>query len=918
MKSKGALLGAIFFLAVAGTRSAGQTRPFVFEHLSQEQGLAQVSISCVNQDQQGFLWLGTEDGLVRYDGYSFMGIGFESDDPAVRASRRVSSISVGADGDLWVAFSERGLARLNPVSGKLAPVPIVVEGETNPVGMSVTAVTEDRDGNLWLGTSGGGLFVRDAKSRSFTRAALAAPLGTAGRSLEVTALFQDLSGGMWVGTRQDGLFLLPGNGAPPLHYANIPGDKESLSHNSVTSLAGDADGNLWIGTAGGGLNRLVRKGTGVSFVRFLKEPKNPASLSHDDVRALRLDRSGALWIGTFGGGINVLDPGGKEFVRCLAAPKLAGGLSNNLVNDIFIDRSGVIWVGTWGSGLNKLNPWRAHFGLEQNDPDNPLSLGNNDIRCLVEDRSGTLWIGTGGGGLNSWKRTTGNFFRYLPDEAEPPSSGNNIVSAVHEDRRGRLWAATATGKLLLFDPSRGRFALRRRLSCGQGGSPRIIFEDRSGNLWLAGSCSGLIKMNGDGDIQAAYRHDPGDAGSFTEATVYDIREDASGFLWLATGGGLIRFDPNGGKSLPWPAASAVPAELLQGQVYALAEEPAGNVFWIGSSQGLFSYSFADNRFAAFGRDLNLPPCEVAGIVSGEPDTLWLATNKGLVRVHPRTKKFKIFTVQDGLQADIFNVGAIVKGRNGGIFAGGPSGLNWFQPGEIRENPHVPSIVLTDVRIGPGSLVRPRNYPRIQKLDLYVRDRPFTFYFSALDFADPAENRYSYHLQGKGLDRVFRNRDRALTLTRLNHGRYTLRATGANSDGVWNEEGFLLALRIVPPFWQTRLVSLIIILMLSALALYILWMQRRVRRAKKAGIPENLDAILAKFAISRREAEVLRLLLAGKSNREIENDLHIAMATVKIHVHNIFRKMEVGDRLHLLLRIQSETQQSTPKKEPPGA
>ena len=858
------------------------------------------------QDNQGFIWFGADDGLYRYDGQTFEKFVLEADDPVAPASNLVNSIRPSRSGDLWVAFERRGLARYDRETGKLLRSEPVINSQPALTTRLVSVALEDRQGNLWVGTWDQGLFRLAAGERRCDHFPLASPRQAVRGEYGISVLFEDRRGGIWVGTWADGLFHFTSGSEIPVHYRNVTGDRTSLSNDSITAVTEDQDGIIWIGTGGGGVNRLVSTPSGVSFFRYLKEPNNPNSLSNNDVRCLCFDRQGSLWIGTFGGGLNVLDVRKNQFNHYLTNRENVQSLSSNMVAAIIQDRSGLIWIGTWDGGLNTIDPRKTKFTLIQNDPENPDSLSINEIRAIYEDSAGTLWIGTWGGGLNRWERSTKKFSHFLPDADESPSLRNNAVTAICEDHRGVFWVATATGKLCRFDRRTGRFNIQQwNKPCTESNYISFIHEDRSGSLWIGTSNCGLIKLDTLRKSSANFRHQPSDLFTLPDDAIVHIYQDPSGLIWIATLKGLIRFDPVSEKFVPWDHAAAVPAELKKELVYFFKEDRSSAKLWIGAVSGLYVYSLSSKTFSNVSRTFNLPPMTVCGIEQDDQGNLWLASYNGLMRFDLAQKKFKMYTVLDGLQGNIFRPRANFRSRDGEMFFGGYNGLNRFRPEQMQDNPFVPPMVLTAVidRSGPVNLGT--DVSGLRELTISQSRLPVTLTFAALCFTDPARNQYAYQLEKRDREWRYLGNRHQVTLDHLKIGNDRLRLRGSNADGVWNEPGIVINLIVTRPFWKNGwFLAGLSLLFLAALFFVIQrWIVKRHPALTRPVAPEVLASFCSRYDISKREQEIIELVIRGKSNQQIEGILFISLRTVKNHLYNIYQKAGIKSRLQLLYKIQ---------------
>jgi GAF domain-containing protein/ligand-binding sensor domain-containing protein len=790
----------------------------IFDHYSIEDGLSQSSGKSIFQDSKGYVWIGTEDGLNRFDGYEFKVYRHDPEDPASLGNNYINAILEGPQGVLWLGTYGGGLDRFDTAKGEFSHYRHNPEDVNSLSDDQILTMIQDSEGMLWIGTRGGGLNRFDPVLGEWQRYRNHSADPSSLASNDVTALFEDGHGVIWVGTSR-GLDRFDRTASSFHHFRNEPGDPASLSANVVADIAEDQAGNLWIATAGGGINEFDREsgsfvhhrnrtddnhslssdlasvllvdalgglwaGTDLGINRFeeetgrwhryRREMGDPQSLSDDGVTSMALDRSGGLWIGTSGGGINRYDLQRDQFALYRARTSEANSLSESSVWAMLEGQEGVLWIGTDGGGLNcydrNLETWTQY----RHDAEDPTSLSNDVVLSLFEDSSGSLWLGTWGGGLNRLD-SAGNegqpvrFTRFKFDAADPNSLSSDVVWAIHEDRQGTLWVGTALG-LNALDPETEQFTRffhdpddPYSLSDNDVGS---IHEDSRGNLWF-GTHSGLSQLEsralrGDGRARfARFQHDPGNPQSLSHNIVFSIHEDQAGTLWFGTwGGGLNRFDRESGTFSHYRVKDGLPNDVI----YGILEEASTQSDQVGS--------------------------------------LWLSTNKGISRFDMATETFDNFDAGDGLQSNEFNFNSYLLSRSGEMFFGGIGGFNAFYPEAVTDNPHLPVLTLTSITQGGDIPDLNGAVDALDAVTFHWPENDFEFEFTALSYYQPAKNQYAYKLEGYDDDWNYVGVRRFGSYTNLPGGDYVLRLMGTNNDGLWSEEGVALAINIVPPFWAT--------------------------------------------------------------------------------------------------------------------
>jgi ligand-binding sensor domain-containing protein/signal transduction histidine kinase len=761
-----------------------------FEHISVEHGLSQSSVNCILQDSGGFIWFGTDNGLNKYDGYSFT---VYKSDPARAHSlsyNTVTSVVEDQQGALWVG-TQHGLNRFDRETGRFIHYQADPENRHSLISSEIMALLEDRSGVLWVGT-GDGLDRFDRETDRFVHYQADPDNPDSLRDDRITAIYEDRAGVLWVGT-WGGLAWWDRETERFTHYQFAPKDATRLGHNAVQSISEDQAGGLWIGTGGSGFYRLDRE-TG-RFSQYFVTPGDVEGLAYNSVESVYEDQAGVLWIGTGGGGLYQFDREEGRLISYQMDPHDANSLSSNYITSIYEGQTGVLWIGTWGGGINKLDRGKERFTLYQTDPRDPNSLSHNRVLALYEDREGILWIGTDGGGLDGFDRERGVFTRYRHDPSDPDSLSNNYVASICQDRDGDLWIGTWGGGLDRFDRENGRFIhYEVDPSDPYSLSSDVIMsvhQDREGVLWI-GTSEGLERLD---RKNARFIHHPG-----LRQAVWSIYEDREGVLWFGTDYGLGKYDREDGRLLRYRADSQDSNSLSHNAVYAIHQDQNG-VLWIGTREGLNKFDPATEIFVHYREKDGLPSDLIYGILEDDRGYLWLSTTGGLSRFDPRTETFKNYDVSDGLQGYEFTR-AHYRCQSGEMFFGGINGFNAFHPDLVTDNPFIPPVVLTSLtQDGVSIFDVGRAVESVEQAAIHWPNN-FEFEFAALSYRQPERNQYAYMLEGFDKDWNYAGTRRFGKYTNLPGGTFKLRIKGSNNDGVWNEEGVSIEITVVPPFWAT--------------------------------------------------------------------------------------------------------------------
>jgi ligand-binding sensor domain-containing protein/signal transduction histidine kinase len=769
-----------------------------FDHITGEDGLSQNVVLAIAQDQRGFMWFGTEDGLNKYDGYQFTIYKHDPDDAQTLSDDYVSVIYEDRQGVLWIG-TRNGLNRLDRSTGTFVRYEHDPNDDQSIGGTWIVALCEDREGALWIGSDDGGLdrFERESGTFSHYRHNPDDPASLSDDS--VGTIHEDREGALWVGT-DAGLDLLDRASRSFIHYQNDPDDPTSLGGAEVSAIIEDREGDLWVGTEDGGVNRLERSSG--TFTRHQHDEGDPQSLAHDRVKAILADSVGRLWIGTQNG-LDLHDPERDRFIHYQNDPGDPSSLSSNAVWSIYEDRTGVLWFGTYGGAVSKYNRTTDQFALYQHKPDLPNSLSDNMIWAIHEDSNGVLWVGTFNGGLNRLDRESGQLDVYRHDPENLDSLSSDDVRAILEDRTGALWLGTGAG-LDRLDRASGTFAHYRHDESDpttlSGDRVTALFEDRRGNLWVGTRTSGLNRLDRETGTFVRYQHDEADPSSLSNDRVWALGEDSEGRLWVGTLGGVNVWDSDTGGFVRYLNDPNDPQSLSNDAVFAFHEGANGEM-WIGTwGSGLDRFDPQTGTFSHYTEKDGLANNVIYGIEADLEGRLWMSTNKGLSQFDPRTETFHNYDARDGLQDNEFNVGAHCASPSGELFFGGIRGFNAFHPDQVTGNPHVPPVIIT--LFSKFNQVVRRDLEPGAHIALTYRDSFISFEFAALDYTAPDKNQYAYKLEGQDEDWVDAGTRRHVDYTNLRGGDYVFRVKGSNNDGVWNEEGAAVTLTVTPPVWET--------------------------------------------------------------------------------------------------------------------
>jgi diguanylate cyclase (GGDEF)-like protein len=756
-----------------------------FSRITIEQGLQQETVRSVSQDQRGFIWIATEEGLSRYDGFNFKH--FISDKGKSNSINDdvVTDIKRSSDGGMWIATFGGGLNHFDPQSEVFVNL-----NDLLPSTKLKTVFVDSRQ-NIWVGSYEQGVTVLEAEKGQYSRSPINKDIQLSHQS--VMAITEDQLGRIWIGTDGGGLDIYDPDSKRWSHVKNEIDSVTSLSDDRIRKLMVDHNGFVWVATANG-LNRYSQQSD--KFERFNFDPLDNNSLSNDRVLSLLEDSSHRLWVGT-DAGINLFENG--KFQRIQHNPANPSSLSNDRVLDIFEDEGGVIWFGTY-QGLNKWNPAQASFNHTLYR-DLSSQLKHNIITDFAAGANGDIYIATYGGGVLVMDAQ----HQIVKVLSKDVGLLDNQVMAVLVDDENNLWVGSRSQGLSRLDATTKKWTnfihINGEPDSLPSNSVSDIKQDKQGNIWVATYNGGLSKLQGRGFKH--YRAIENDPNSLSSNRIFQIFEDSAGFIWLATEKGLNRLNPNTDKIRRIQADPSQNSSLSSNMVWHIFEDMSGN-FWVATQgKGINLWKKSDrtkftNRFTVFNLSNGFNSNTSYGIQEDEAGNIWFSSNRGLSRFNHQTGDIQHYDKSHGLQGYDFNIGATMKGPDGMLYFGGSNGFNFFDPMHIAQNKHTPQVVLTGITKGNQSLAVESQ----SRLDLAYTDYLLALDFIALDYAAPEKNRYQYSLQSFDADWIDVGQLKRATYTNLPAGRYLFKVRAANNDGVWSEASINLPINVFPAPWRT--------------------------------------------------------------------------------------------------------------------
>ena len=849
---------------------------FSFDIFSQEDGLPNNQIQCIYQDKEGWMWIGTSQGLCRFDGYTFVNFLPDTNDSTSLSGNLVRVIAEDKNGNLLVGTENGGLNIFNREKERFTH-PYKMHEEFRMKEVSVNAIKQDKNGNIWIGTDFS-IFVID----------------TAG-------------------------ILSPVHPKPFNSEINFEG-------NYVRNLQFDKKGKLWIGTNNG----VFIYDPSDNRMEIFELPFGENLIK--EIWEIYLDDEGLLWIGTYSSGIFLVDPETKKIQQIKLQPEIE---RSETVKTISKGIFGEYWIGTRG-GLYVYSKSRSVTGIYRHDERKPRSLSNNSILSIFHDAKGETWIGTRRG-LNLLAKSKQVFHNFTALPGDNRSLNSSMVYAFWIDANGKIWIGTEDGGINIYNPKTGTFTYlvndaNNRNSITQD-CIKAFQDDGKGNLWVGTFLGGIDVINLQTGKITHFKHDPDVPGTVSDNQVWDICRDKNGEFWIATTKGVDKYIKEkksfkhfpqicGDEQVNW-IEKDVNGNLWFGSIneviiYDPSEntmkrhfehslsmlEDSKNRVWITTrDKGIALYNAENGAVKYYDKNDGLASNQALSIVEDNENNLWISTTNGLSKFNPEKGIFQNFTSKDGLSNNQFCDRASFKTESGTLLFGSQSGFNMFNPTDIESPETNIPIVFTDLKIFNKSVpigddkksVLTKSISETKHLTLNFDQNVFTLEFAALNYVNSDKNLYSYKLEGFNRDWNEPSVIRTATYTNLNPGDYVLQIR-RYVPGIQNNTNELqLKITILPPYYKTKWFLAIMLLVIALLIFTIVKFVLNREKIKHQLVLERINAR------KLHELDMLKLKFFTNISHEIRTPLTLILGPLEKLLNKDFSKDEAKDNLQLMQR-----------------
>lgn len=791
----------VIFLGVP-ERALGNEE-LVFHKITTKQGLSHSTVYSITQDHKGFIWIGTREGLNRYDSYGIKTYYAGSERSSSLSSSEITALLSGSNKVLYIGTSS-GLDVYNYEKDLIQN--LLFNGEK--IGF-IFSLYEAQDKVLYIGSQKG-LFALNNQGE----------LKQIVKDVPVVAINQHTNNELWIATNRQ-IILIDRSGEVIKYYPYLhkTKDKYLSAANNISCIFKDSNDEIWIGTRRNGVYRYISgKDTFEPIIPTHRD--NPVEVNL--VRAISEDSKGDLWIGTESG-LFIYDKGKKKFHHHTQSFEIPSrGLNDKAIYCIYKSAENIMWLGTYFGGVNFMKPNESGFHKLVPDGGEKL-LSGKAVSQITEDKQGNLWIGTEDGGVSILNREKGTF-QYLTHQVDDRNSIScNNVHAIHADGEDNIWIGTFLGGL-------NRFNLKDKKNTFYKRNPEdslslsndyvySVLKDSRGTLWV-GTQNGLNVYHYEQDNFSRFK-----PTFFSGKFIYDILEDHQGNLWFCTrNSGIFFYDVKEDKVIRYNKNNT--GKDLSSNKIICAYEDSANRIWFGSlNGGLIRYDRSNNKFIAINQKDGLPNNNIYGILEDNSHNLWISSNKGLSRYNPATQEVYNFNFSHGIADKQFNFKSSYKDKNGWMYFGTVNGLYYFHPDSLTFNEVPPRVHFADLKLFNKSVevreggILSSHIDEAKEIVLEYRQNVITFEFVATNFFSPGNSMFSYYMEGFEDGWNNAGNKRTATYTNLSPGNYTFHVKAANNNGVWSDEK-QIRLSVLPPFWLTGwAIGLYALFLLTLIYLY---------------------------------------------------------------------------------------------------
>jgi signal transduction histidine kinase/ligand-binding sensor domain-containing protein/DNA-binding response OmpR family regulator len=906
----------LFLIVFVTVEAIAQSEKINFKSYTINDGLSQNAVMCLLQDRYGFIWIGTEDGLNKFDGYDFISYKHDNADSTSISNNQINALYEDVDGKIWIATSKG----LNIFDRKTEKFQKIIQSFSNNDGAGdfITSICKDKRGNFWLGSLAD-LKLYQPKENKLT--IFKAFKEKANELNKVNFVFEDTDGLFWISVGKDLRRFNPITkfflALPPILEGN-----QILRKSFTRVIRQDKSGKIWIGTDNNGVFLFDKKANTLNNFKNILGDNN--SLPINIVREIQLLNGNEVWIGTRDG-LSIYNIKDKTFKNFRNDIYDSSSLSHNSIRSILKDKTGNIWIGTYAGGVNLFTLSNNMFSSIREKIGNKNGISYRIVSSIINGDNQSILVGTEGGGLNYIDKNQSEFKNIRLSEGNTDVSANTIKSLLKDG--DDIWIGAFKG-LFAFNTKSN---ILKRLPTPENKGIYTLEKTKEG-VWMGTNGAGMFLRKPDGTYRV-FKNDNNNSESLCGNSITKIYKNNLGHLWIGTDRGLNYFD--GKKFKQFFHHPHHQYSLSSSSILSIFIDSKKRI-WIGTKGGgLNLFDAKSDRFYNISTKNGLSNDVIQSIIEDNNGDLWLSSNRGLSRIIFKNQtlpfnlnSFSIFNyyVEDGLQSNQFLPGASNINISGELFFGGINGVTFFNPDKIKKNIHKPSIVFTDfaIRNKPVNLNDEKSplfnaINETKEIELTYDQAFITLKYAGLNYFNPNKNQYAYKLEGFSNDNDWHyvGDQKSATYTNLDAGTYLFKVKASNNDGIWNDVPRTLKIIVLPPWWKTWWANVIYVMLIGLLLYFYYYYSLKTAKLKSDLVYEHLirekDQELyqrklnfftnisheIKTPLTLILAPLEKLLLLNEGNNRVQNQLSLMKRNGERLIRLInqlldFRKFESGN------------------------
>lgn len=828
---------------------------YIFEHITKKDGLSQGTINAILEDKKGFMWFGTNDGLNRYSGASLTVFRHDVRDSLSLSGNLINALAEDHQGRIWISTNSGMLQYYDHLTSEFYTYHRLIPDDKSGLDkVIITSLFFQAPDILWAGSLDK-LFKIDLKNNTIH---LYSPEPNNKVWGELSCFEKDNSGRLWIGTTSGVIMYLNVLTDEITQLVHLNSGLPNIN-SAILTMEICADSNLWIGTFGSYIKILD-----LNNLKFIETDWKIVNLDSHLVYSIADGKDSTVWVGTSGGGVQLINAFTKKIFSFNSNPNNHKGFLSGSFKKVFVSKDNIVWLGNNGLGVYFYYPFAKDFRIISQNTKYENTLQFSSIRAIYKDDENRLYIG-GYGGLNifdSELNLLGHYFKTLPVYSLLP----------HNKDKNLIWVGIEGGGLCLFNINKGSIVQEfinhpSPTAPIKGANIYTMSQADDNSLWL-GTESALCNFN-----QNTYKSTNIEADLSSKVLpikkVRAIFTDSKNRFWLGSlEGGLAMKLPGSDEYKVFKHSKDNSGSISSNTIYSIFEDSKGRIF-IGTHNGLNLYNEATGKFKIYSTLSGLPNDVVYGIIEDLPTgNLWLSTNEGLSRFNPDSEVFRNFDEEDGILGNEFNSGAYYKDNQGVIYFGGISGITYFKPELIRDNPIKPMVIFTYLKKGNNIVKMNPPISEVNKITLEYNESNVSIGFDALNFYKPEKTKYAYRLsKNDDSEWIQLQKKNSIELNQLRSGVYILEVSASNNDNIWNTTYTDLTIIVVSPFWASWWFMSLATLILIIIAISGFYIRMKILRRQRDKLEVEISLRTEKLRISNEE-----LLKEIAIRKKIENDL----------------------------------------------